>query len=338
MAAPTRNITVLVRYPATSAGANKPVAAGTHPLVVVGHGAAGSGADSTNLHNFLAADGYIVAGPSFGNIVSKLAQGAGEVSATITYLINLKTGVLANKTDGTRVGYAGTSMGGMIGYALKRPATADPRIRAFALRAASAGGTETLVVGPALLAMHGNADKTVSFSSGQSAYSRSVSPKAFITLAGVGHDLAVSGPYYTDGLKGFFARYLRDDANGLTRLNAAVAATSNASMTSSWGTTPTPTPTPSPILHRARALTEPESVTEPKPSPSPSLTEPEPVTEPESFPSPSPHRARALHRARAQPEPEPEPDSQPVTVTETITEPVPSPARARRLHRARAFT
>ncbi len=92
VAAPTRNITVLVRYPATSAGANKPVAAGIHPLIVVGHGAAGSGADSTNLHNFLAADGYIVAGPSFGNIVSKLSQGAGEVSATITYLINLKTG------------------------------------------------------------------------------------------------------------------------------------------------------------------------------------------------------------------------------------------------------
>ena len=76
----SRNVTVTVKYPATSAGTDTPVAPGTHPLIVVGHGSALTGVDSANQNAFLATAGYIVAGPTLGNVTSNIAQGAADVT------------------------------------------------------------------------------------------------------------------------------------------------------------------------------------------------------------------------------------------------------------------
>jgi hypothetical protein len=131
----SRNVTVTVKYPATSAGTNTPVAPGTHPLIVVGHGSALTGVDSATQNAFLATAGYIVAGPSFGNVTSNIAQGAGDVTAVISNMTGLSSGLLAGKVDGTRVGYLGTSMGGMIGFSLLQGSTRDARIKAMVIRA-----------------------------------------------------------------------------------------------------------------------------------------------------------------------------------------------------------
>lgn len=59
-----RNIPTVLYYPATSAGANTPVAAGTFPIVVIGHGFT-MGADAYDTYgDTLAQAGYIVALPT----------------------------------------------------------------------------------------------------------------------------------------------------------------------------------------------------------------------------------------------------------------------------------
>ena len=103
-----------------------------------------TGVDSANQNPFLAAAGYIVAGPSFGN-TSNIPQGAADVTAVITNMSGLTSGLLANHVDGTRVGNFGTSMGGMIGLSLlQNGSTRDARIKAMVVRAgmASVPGAE----------------------------------------------------------------------------------------------------------------------------------------------------------------------------------------------------
>jgi dienelactone hydrolase len=187
------------------------------------------------LHRFLTEAGYVVAAPSFptGFQFPNMAR---DVSAVITDLLARTSGPVAGLVDGERVGYIGTSMGGMIGLSLYQSALRDPRIDAVVVKAGSApSGTYAWAGGPPLLMLHGDADVTVTYASGQAAFVQAARPKAWIRLAGVGHDLNVgSSRILSDAPLGFFARYLRGQAGGLDTVRAAVAATPIATLDAQW--------------------------------------------------------------------------------------------------------
>lgn len=222
--------TVYAKYPATYTGTNAPIVSGVHPLIMVGHGSALDGASSTSTYSFLAGDGYIVVGPSFGNIVSNITQGATVTTAVIDHLLASNSTVLNGHVDGTRIGWAGRSMGGMIGYRLMHPTGGDPRIKAVHVVAGSALGSPSgnFSTGPALFHVHGVDDTIVSPSSGTSAYARAQVPKAFAWMSG-GHDFSGLGTIGTNGARGFFKRYVCNLPGGLQQLQDAVSATNGAS-------------------------------------------------------------------------------------------------------------
>jgi fermentation-respiration switch protein FrsA (DUF1100 family) len=234
-------MTTTVNYPtpAGSSGSGATAACGKFPLVVAGHGAQGNGASAAALHTFLTNRGYVVAAPSFPSGFD-FDRFAADVSRVIT-------GVLAESQDGgsplhgivkrSRVGYIGTSMGGMIGLGLYRSCCLDERIDAVISKIGMApGGSDyRWASGPPLLMINGDADTVIPYDAAVQAYEAAHRPKGLITLAGVGHDLNVgSDPILRDAPLGFFGAFLKGLNRGLARVEAAAASSSVATLRSSW--------------------------------------------------------------------------------------------------------
>lgn len=236
-----RSLPTTVYYPAQpgTSGSGAPAAMGrSFPLVVVGHGAQGTGGSAAQLHQFLVKSGYVIAAPTFpsGFQFTSMARDVSFVITEILARSGSSLAPLAGLVDAEHIGYIGTSMGGMVGLTLYQTAVRDLRIDAVVVKAGSApSGTYSWAGGPALLMMHGDADTTVSYASGRAAFDQASRPKAFIRLAGVGHDLNVgSSKILQDAPLGFFGYFLQGQVDGLTRVQTSVANTSIASLDAQW--------------------------------------------------------------------------------------------------------
>lgn len=215
------NKQVFLKYPQQG---GVPVTGVPFPLLVVGHGAGGNGSGSSGIYAHMAAAGYLVAAPSFGTSFNPSTY-SNEVTAIITELLG--RGDLPVSIDSSKIGYSGTSMGGIIGLSKFRVDRYDARIKAIYVRAAStalAGGTYDWSVATPLLFLHGNADTTVQIGPARTDYANAFAPKGFIELNGVGHDLAFSpaGTFYNDVAEGFFDYFLKGNTAGLDRIQSAV--------------------------------------------------------------------------------------------------------------------
>jgi fermentation-respiration switch protein FrsA (DUF1100 family) len=232
-----RSLPTTVSYPTASDSSSDP-ACGHFPLVVVGHGAQGTGQSSAALHAFLTRAGYVLAAPTFpgGFDFDELTA---DVSFVITQMLVEDAdpnSVISGLLERRRIGYIGTSMGGMIGLALFQEDNADPRVDAVVSKIGMApNGSYDWAHGPALLMINGDADQIIPYSAALQTYRDARRPKALITLAGVGHDLNVgSDDILQEAPLGFYSFFLRERESGLRRVRRAVADSPIASMRARW--------------------------------------------------------------------------------------------------------
>lgn len=206
-------------------------------MVVLGHGGSGTGASAAQLHRFLAQAGYVVVGPTFP---------AGFEYEELTHDVSFVIDEMLARSDGDqgplaglindRIGFIGTSKGGMIGLALYQSCCVDPRIDAIVSKIGVApSGTYDWPAGPALLMINGTADTTAPYATAVQNYADAAPPKGLITLEGVDHTLNVgSNPILQEAPLGFFGYYLLDQTEGLTRVQNAVTNLAIASLQAEW--------------------------------------------------------------------------------------------------------
>ena len=233
-------LSTTVAYPATSNGTDaKPVCRASR-LVVAGHGSQGDGAAAARMHQYLVQAGYVVAAPTFPSTSAgyDFDGNTTDVSRTITKVHRLSAGdgLLSGRVKRKRVGYIGTSMGGIIGLHLVDRDGRDRRIKAVVAKAGTFfGGTLQGRGGPGLLMINGNDDATISYASARQTYRAAKRPKGLITLDGVGHDLNTgSDQILTIAPMGFFARFLRGKPNGLRQVENAAKDSKIATLARRW--------------------------------------------------------------------------------------------------------
>ena len=162
-----RSFETTVYYPSArgTSGASAPAACGPFPMVVLGHGGSGTGESAAQLHRFLAQAGYVVVGPTFpaGFQYEELTQ---DVSFVIDEMLARSAGGQGPLVGliNDRIGFIGTSKGGMIGLALYQACCGDPRIDAVVSKIGVAPtGTYDWPAGPPLLMINGTADTTAPY-------------------------------------------------------------------------------------------------------------------------------------------------------------------------------
>ncbi|MEU7903551.1 chlorophyllase/cutinase-like alpha/beta fold protein [Actinoplanes sp. NPDC049118] len=110
-----RSFGAKVWYPATSAGANKPVAAGDFGVVAFGHGFLQGVGKYTSTLTHLASWGYVVAAPtSQGGLSPNHSAFADDLNATLTWFVAQDTtsgSRFAGHIDPAALGLSGHSMG-----------------------------------------------------------------------------------------------------------------------------------------------------------------------------------------------------------------------------------
>lgn len=177
---------VELRYP-TLGGV--PVTDRKFPFIVVGHGSALTGVNSASLYAHMVPKGFVIVAPTF----TGSSSWGTDVSLIITDMLARTD--LPIQLDPKRIGYSGTSMGGITGLTKYRISLYDSRIKAIYVRAASTSSGSSAYnwdVNLPLLMLHGTADGTVSYSGGHRNYLEDAkAPKGFITLQGVGHDMGL---------------------------------------------------------------------------------------------------------------------------------------------------
>jgi len=201
-AAATRTLHTTIHLPADTRPA---------PLVVFSHGLGGSPDRFTRLLGAWAAAGYVVAAPRFPltsdanpdhqHEVRDLWRQPGDVSFLIDEVVaasQAPDGPLAGRVDSQRIGAAGLSLGGATTYGLVlNDRCADERITAAVVLAGAVlitTGTNDPRRGVPLLAVHGDADATLPYAFGRSAWASLHGPAWLVTLVGGGH----SAPFEDD--------------------------------------------------------------------------------------------------------------------------------------------
>jgi dienelactone hydrolase len=204
-----RPLPTTIWYPAagpaaTGAKSGATPAAGRFPLIVFSHGLTGLPENYAQLTTRWAAAGFVVAAPAFPHTnanaakidVLDLGNQPEDASYVITAVLALdaKAGdPLAGHLDPARVAAAGHSAGGYttVGMFTSRR---DSRLAAgIVIAGGLLGGAYTGRATP-LLFVHGDADPTVSYATGRTAFDRAPWPKAFLTLIGQGHGERYLGP------------------------------------------------------------------------------------------------------------------------------------------------
>jgi alpha-beta hydrolase superfamily lysophospholipase len=255
---PERTMPVTVHYPAEGEpsdevvpGAPPAVGEGPFPLLVFSHGVGSTPLAYVLTLRAIASAGYVVVAPT-SPLGSKATPGGGGIqdmdqqALDVGFLVDRylaesegSDGPLAGLIDPERVGAFGHSMGAVstMGAGLQ-DCCLDERIDAVAEWAGilvPLGGGPGEVAEAAqdrpVLIVHGDADATVPYVHGQNVFTQAQGPKFFVTLLGephtppfiVGLD-SPAGAVATGATIDFFDRYLKDDAEGVDRLEAAVAA------------------------------------------------------------------------------------------------------------------
>lgn len=178
-------------YPVVSAGSAKP-AAGRFPLVILSHGLGGTPGSYAPVGTRWAAAGFVVAAPAypytkrdapkfeFADVVNQPAD-ASKVITDILALDGSPDDPLAGHLDTAAIAATGHSAGGYTTTGLLA-GQRDPRVRAaIVVAGGSLSGGYTGAPTPTLF-VHGDADETVSYSIGRTAYDAMPWPKAFLTL------------------------------------------------------------------------------------------------------------------------------------------------------------
>lgn len=178
--------------------------AGPFPLVVFAHGYATSTAAYAPLLDDLAAAGYVVAAPELPVTSTAFGDDVGErepdvqvddISFVISSVLDLGAGdgPLHGVVHDGPVAVIGHSDGGITAAAVAFASRVrDPRVAAAVVLSGARGdfgGTWFLPGGPALLAVHGDADTVNPFASSQTLYGsdRSGSPRYLVRVRGGGH-------------------------------------------------------------------------------------------------------------------------------------------------------
>lgn len=178
--------------------------AGPFPLVVFAHGYATSTAAYATLLDDLAAAGYVVAAPELPVTSTLYGDDAGDREpdaqvADVSFVVSSVLGLAAGDgplhgvvRDGP-VAVIGHSDGGITAAAAAFASRVrDPRVAAAVVLSGARddfGGTWFPAGGPALLAVHGDADTVNPFASSQTLYAsdRSGSPRYLVRVRGGGH-------------------------------------------------------------------------------------------------------------------------------------------------------
>jgi dienelactone hydrolase len=188
-----------------------PTSGGTFPLLVFAHGFNVTPATYSTLLQYLANRGYVVAAPYFPGERSDVAgtptqndipNEPGDLSFVISSVLGANadgSSPLFGKVDGSRIGAAGHSDGGIVAAAIAlNSATVDWRVKATAVLSGGfwpiPGGQWGAVQAGAVLVTHGDADPIASYNVGQQVYNTARAPKAFVDIVGGGHL-----PPYVDG-------------------------------------------------------------------------------------------------------------------------------------------
>jgi dienelactone hydrolase len=188
-----RPVTTVVRYPASG---------GPFPLIVFGHGYAGTPATYSALLDAWAAAGYVVAAPIFplgnadapgGPDEDDLPNQPADMSLVITRLIALDiqpSGPLYARIDPQRIAVAGHSDGAVTALAVAYDARyRDPRVdAAIILSGAQMTGMGAFPAhGPPLLAVQGTGDRVNDARYTKAYYRRAHAPKFLVLLLGAPH-------------------------------------------------------------------------------------------------------------------------------------------------------
>jgi pimeloyl-ACP methyl ester carboxylesterase len=255
---PQRTLPVNVYYPADLRPADAvvpdaPAADGPFPLLVFSHGVGAFGAAYQATLQVIASAGYVVVAPTYplgskdtpgGATIDDIDQQTADVSFLLDEYVEASaepSGPFSDLIDPDRLGTFGHSMGAItsIGVGFE-DCCVDERLDAVAewsglLLPLGPGGTGELAdaaEGRPLLIVHGDKDPVVPYATGEALYDLVGGPKYFVTLPGEGHVTAFVvglgspvGSVTTLTTINFFDRYLKDDAEGIERLETAVAAT-----------------------------------------------------------------------------------------------------------------
>jgi pimeloyl-ACP methyl ester carboxylesterase len=253
-----RTLPVNVYYPADQRPADAvvpdaPAAEGPFPLVVFSHGVGAFGAAYQATLQVIASAGYVVVAPTYplgskntpgGATIDDIDQQTGDVSFLIDEYTEASagsSGPFSGLIDPDRLGAFGHSMGAItsIGAGFQ-DCCVDDRLDAVAewsglmLPLGGEGGAELAddATDRPVLIVHGDQDPVVPYATGQAFYDTVGGPKYFVTLPGEGHVTAFVvglgtpvGSVTTLTTIGFFDRYLKDDADGIDRLETAVSST-----------------------------------------------------------------------------------------------------------------
>jgi dienelactone hydrolase len=235
-----RTLSTTYAYPAVhgESGTGATPACGSFPIVVVAHGSAGTGASAVDLHTYLVRGGYTLVAPTFpsGFDLTRDARDASRVLTAILRRDARDTLPNAGHLRRGKVGFIGTSLGGMIGLTLYRDCCLDRRFDAIIPKLATGIGTRyRWKAGPPLLMINGTADTVVSYDDALATYQRAKHLKGLVTLHGIGHDLLVgTDPILQESSLGFFARFLEGKASGLRRIVWAARDSDIATLRRSW--------------------------------------------------------------------------------------------------------
>ncbi len=210
--APSRTLHTNVWYPldpatataASDSSAAPRAAAGRHPLIVYGHGFMSWGTEGTFLCEHLASSGYVVVAPDFP-ATNILAPGGPDLNDVVnqpgdeSFLIDTwlrfdtdPTSPFHGAVDGTRVGVAGVSLGGMTStLTTYHPYLRDPRIAA-AVSIAGPGSMFTAAfyanAAAPLLMLAGDIDAIVDYATNARVVEETAGNKlTLVTLRGATH-------------------------------------------------------------------------------------------------------------------------------------------------------
>jgi len=202
--APDRTVRTLVWQPASQ---------GPLPLFVMAHGFGGLPEKFEVMARTIAGAGFVVAAPAFPltnenapgsylHALQDVANQPADVSFVISKLLEANIAAddpLYGRIIADDVAVLGHSLGGTTTIALTRKdCCSDHRVRASLLFAAGPidlftnfFGTDSIVVGPPTLVMHGTADATVTYASSQLFYSQIDPPRVFVGITGADHSDAI---------------------------------------------------------------------------------------------------------------------------------------------------
>jgi dienelactone hydrolase len=251
--APERTLLTTIWYPATGparddaapvADAPSDTEHGPYPLILMSHGYLARGVIYEKVAKQWASAGYVVAAPDYPlsntnapgrPVVTDTKNQPADASFVIDQVIAGDDELLGGIVDRDRIGAAGHSLGAITTFGLAySDCCRDDRIDA----AIAMAGATILVDAPShyfndtttpLLSVHGDADRTVPYRLGESAWERANPPKLLVTFAGgqhvfpyLGGEDAQAEAFY-EFTAAFFDRYVKGDDGALERVHEAVA-------------------------------------------------------------------------------------------------------------------